>query len=142
MNPEVKAKWLTALRDPSAVQTVNTLEVCKGEDKGQCCLGVLMEVAYKDGVIQPYERREMVRPDGQVIYQYWSEMNDRWEDGTLTPEVVKWAELPNSNPEVTVPTDEWSDEYGEEVYDIELSDANDSLKMPFTAIADAIERDL
>lgn len=142
MNPEVKAKWIDALRDPNAVQTTGTLEVCQGKNKGQCCLGVLMEVAYKDGVIQPHQRRRHVNPNGQVIYQYWSAMIGGWEDGTLTPEVVEWAGLSGSNPEITVPTGEYTDEYGDEVEEIELSEANDSMKMPFSAIADAIERDL
>lgn len=40
MKPEVKEKWLKALREPGRKQTSSVLQ----SDEGQCCLGVLCEI--------------------------------------------------------------------------------------------------
>lgn len=49
MNPEIKARWLTKLRDPEARQTREDLK----NDEGQCCLGLLCDIAVEDGIIDP-----------------------------------------------------------------------------------------
>lgn len=50
MNPEIKARWTAALRDPEAKQGRKAL----GRPDGtRCCLGVLCDLAVQDGVIDP-----------------------------------------------------------------------------------------
>jgi hypothetical protein len=47
MNPEIKVKWLEALRNPTSRQAHETLE----DDSGAyCCLGLLI---MNDGVLTP-----------------------------------------------------------------------------------------
>lgn len=47
MNPEVKEKWLTALRSGEYPQTKGALH----NTEGYCCLGVLCDIAAKEGIV-------------------------------------------------------------------------------------------
>lgn len=61
MNPDVKAKWLTALRSGEYAQTKGALERIEETANGPvgfCCLGVLCKIAADEGVI---ERKETDR---------------------------------------------------------------------------------
>lgn len=44
MNPEIKAKWVEALRSGEYAQTVRRLARIRGGTTQYCCLGVLCEV--------------------------------------------------------------------------------------------------
>lgn len=50
MNPELKSKWLEALRSGNYKQAHGKLKT----DKGYCCLGVLCEVAGLQGEVSRY----------------------------------------------------------------------------------------
>jgi hypothetical protein len=90
MNPEVKAKWLTALRSGEYEQTTGQLHriVSHGESPaGWCCYGVLCDVAIAAGV-------KVIRKTDEAVEYF---------DGSraLLPEaVVEWAGLSANDPEV------------------------------------------
>lgn len=81
MNPEVKTKWLAALRSGDYKQGRNVLgrvDADSGEEF--CCLGVLCELAEKEGVVKRklqwdyfvYGRSEHYLPES---VQRWSGMD-------------------------------------------------------------------
>jgi hypothetical protein len=124
MNPEIKKLWTDALRSGEYEQTTGTLHKINqvdGEEKhSYCCLGVLCELAVKDGVVE--SKRHFGRdvggygPNGEVWF--------------LPIPVREWAGMDSGDPEV---------EYGEYVNLASLNDAN---KLSFTELADVIEQQL
>lgn len=99
MNPEVKTRWLTALTSGEYAQGRDLLarEVAPGVFR-YCCLGVLCELAYADGVIArtlDFER-----------YYYHDAGVDRMTNSAemyttqLPPTVVRWAGLSSGDPVV------------------------------------------
>lgn len=123
MNPEVKAKWLAALRSGKYAQGAGKLRTVNNE---YCCLGVLCDVAVKEGVIpEGVVGPSMLLPVVQELYQYGSDMHT----GFLPHEVRQWA-LTSFDPNVMDGNDIHS-----------LSYLNDE-RLPFSYIADLIERSL
>lgn len=119
MDPEIKALWLTALRSGEFPQAIGALK----NDKGNCCLGVLCEVAVRNEVIPEVEYSEEWNNFYYVSMAY---------DCTPPDAVTKWAGLfNNDNPEVI---------YNGEC--VTLIDLNDSFKLSFLEIADIIEEQL
>jgi hypothetical protein len=75
MNPEVKAKWVAALRNPEAKQTKN----CLRDENGFCCLGILTDIYIKEHGLDWDDEKDAGR------YQYLG-----WY--STLPSVVKtWA---------------------------------------------------
>lgn len=127
MNPEVKAKWIEALRSGKYKQGEEVLHYKTPEgDHKYCCLGVLCDIAVEEDVISPgVETREY-----QGEFAYGSE-GDR---ATLPVEVMKWSGLTHFNPIV------------DGVRLAEYNDGNNYISEPpvrkhnFREIADLIER--
>lgn len=131
MNPEVKARWVEALRSGRYPRAKGALCVLDPDDLdrrtvlGYCCLGVLTELAVDAGVLD-------VSPDtsggGNRAY------GARRESAYLPDEVVRWAELSSRNPIVRS---------GEGVFNHSRSLAalNDQ-DVPFGVIADLVEEQL
>lgn len=78
MNPEVKTKWLEALRSGNYFQGKEHLKVESGGVTRHCCLGVLCEVAIADGldldvkkVNQTYEF-DTAAASLPIVVQDWS----------------------------------------------------------------------
>lgn len=115
MNPEVKAKWLAALRSGEYPQTVGTLHriVADGGRKavGWCCYGVLCDLAHAQGVV--LSRKS---DDQREFFEGSS--------STLPYSVYHWAGLPDSNPMVC---------------GLSLAQWNDHAWSSFSEIADLIE---
>lgn len=111
MNPEVKARWLAALRSGEHSQVKGQLHRL-GE--GYCCLGVLCEVAIKEGLNLRVEDL-----DGDRHYD--------GKSGTLPGSVVEWAGIIDNNPKVA---------------GNQLSEWNDQYEKSFTEIADLVEEHL
>ena len=113
MNPDVKTKWVAALRSGEFEQGRNRLN-----DGGNfCCLGVLCELAVAEGVIVK-EPRHLASGQETAVVLY---------DGRSTQPSVKvmdWAGLTQADPEVGRTT---------------LMGMNDEAMAPFTEIADAID---
>jgi hypothetical protein len=116
MKPEIKEKWLEALRSGEYHQSKNGLY----DGVGYCCLGVLCDIHSKETNIQ-------WNPDPNVngFYRYMGDC------ATLPTALVEWAGLPDDNPDVVVDDSSTS-----------LSELNDSYDYTFTAIADLIEEQL
>lgn len=156
MNPDVKDMWLKALRSGEYEQTTGYLREAKPDGKeGYCCLGVLCELAVKEGVLPA-----PVMDSASSTYEYAD------EDGTtvdvLPPvSVAKWAgftyrfgdpedsEDYTTSPEVEIP--KGHELYGEIVGDwcdpddphtAELTYLNDTAGLNFNQIADLIEKGL
>ena len=118
MNPEIKAKWLAALRSGEYEQTRNTLRNCKGF----CCLGVLTDLYIKEKEAKwIFEKRY----DETVVY-WFQEAQE-----TLPNCVKQWAGLDDSDPFVT---------YRER--HIVISQLNDIERFNFNQIANVIEEQL
>lgn len=80
MNPEVKAKWLEALRSGKYKQGDSALH--KGEQF--CCLGVLCDIAVQSGIV-----KTDINHDDEVVYDGRADY--------LPLSVQEWAGLPNEN---------------------------------------------
>lgn len=126
MNAAVKTRWVAALRSGEYKQTTGALHrtVPLGSDApaGFCCLGVLCDLAEKDGVVHS-------RPNdtGTVGYDGAGE-SGFYQSATLPGAVVNWAGLGDDNPLVRFDDDA-----------VSLSELNDELGAGFTEIADVIE---
>lgn len=136
MDPQIKARWLEALRSGKYEQGRSALNT--GGANGQfCCLGVLCELAVEDGVVtrnQPWADVETLGNDPQFHYDH--------EGGALPRAVREWAGLAYSNPATRVTR-------GEVFTDLEVPDLQDRMSlaeindagMDFTYIAAVIERE-
>jgi hypothetical protein len=112
MNPDIKKRWLDALRSGKFKQGREALRSNHGGDTRHCCLGVLCELAVEDGVARRKGNR----------YLDCSEI--------LPRDVQHWAELDDPNPSVRG-----------QGFSVCLAEMNDSGK-DFNAIADIIEEQL
>jgi hypothetical protein len=84
MNPQIRARWVAALRSGQYRQGY---EYLRDKTGGLCCLGVLCELAVADGVIPPPERHPL---DGSWLYGEY--------DTELPESVMSWAGLAHTNP--------------------------------------------
>lgn len=123
MNPDIKANWITSLTNGEYHQGTGELRTVKDE---YCCLGVLCDLAVKAGIAEwEYTTASgwLVIPKGSNSEQ--ASMLD--VGGAIIPRFIReWADLDDANP--TVYRDQ-----NDEV--MALSQANDSLELPFTEIA-------
>lgn len=115
MKPEIKAKWLEALRSGEFEQSTGAL--CE-VDGGYCCLGVLSELAVREGVAEKWLREE-----DEGIYHFGKKKGDKSSE-FLPVSVRKWAGLVSDNPAVPKGN---------------LAVLNDQ-HVPFSEIADLIEQ--
>lgn len=122
MKEEIKEMWVTALRSEEYEQGQSYLHQSYPTGDRYCCLGVLTDLAKKNGValsvMEPFPEardRVVMYDDGSATYMSF-----------LPPAVVEWAGLDSDDPE----TDGGS-----------LAVLNDTGKT-FAEIADLIERDL
>jgi hypothetical protein len=83
MNPQIKQKWLNALRSGDYQQGQNYLRT----DNGFCCLGVLCDLYIKENNVE-WEINE------DNMYRYEKHFT------VLPPSVVGWAGVGDSNPYV------------------------------------------
>ena len=92
MNKEIKAKWIEALKSGKYKQTKGTLK----DEHGYCCLGVLCEIF----------REETGK--GEFVPTLKNSNNKRFqaddiiEEGVPPSPVIKWAEMENNNPSITL----------------------------------------
>lgn len=122
MNPEIKEQWVKALRSGDYKQGQNVL---RNKNDEFCCLGVLCDLAVKEGVIG-----EPSRKPGFDYYFYNGD--DDW-GGTkvLTLPVMEWAGLSDDNPDVRLVR----------LGKTSLAELNDE-NWTFQRIADVIEEQL
>jgi hypothetical protein len=144
---EVKAKWVAALRSGKYDQTKGYLRRTKpskmsGDAPGFCCLGVLCDIAVKEGVIPEPEF------DGGSVAIYGVRDEDTYRGSSevsLPDAVVQWAGLDEGDPQLPATIDpdrlDQIDDFGDPVM-VALSDLNDDWDYDFNKIADGIEAHL
>lgn len=123
MNPEIKAEWIARLRDPERKQAKSYLEL---EGEGQCCLGVLCEIATENGIIS----RKTTQ--GVVFYDE--------ENKSLSKKVIEWAGLENPEYFNTNPSIKSRTIAKSSVRVVSLAEAND-YGATFLEIADIIDEE-
>lgn len=123
MNPEVKEKWLSALRSGEFTQGKNLLHKVNPETQEEtyCCLGVLCAIAVKDGVIEAPLKRGIAQAAEEPYYVYAS------STAFLPTQVQIWAGVDSDNGEF------YDDDNQDSL--IRLNDDG----IPFTDIATVIE---
>lgn len=95
MNAAIKTRWVAALRSGDYVQGRELLHYDAGIDGTSprfCCLGVLCDLAYRDGVVT----REVVGSAGNHATYAYHDEDDKDEDpeSSLLPRsVARWAGL-------------------------------------------------
>lgn len=138
MNPEVKARWIAALRSGEFPQTRNVLN----DEEGFCCLGVLSEIAFRDGLIGKHATSR-----NTTAYLSLSEDGDS-STTALISDVEEWAGCDSENPTVRIPWEDipalFLDDVGDwlgqgEFYIQSLADLNDN-RWTFEEIATVIEK--
>lgn len=103
MEAEKKEKWVTALRSGQYRQGRRALITVENGEVGYCCLGVLCDLAIKDGV-------KGVRIENAQVEVFYRDENDEpveddWvehSDGDLPLAVQEWAGLDDNDPQVEV----------------------------------------
>lgn len=135
MNPQVKEKWLNALRSGEYEQATGKLKT----PQGFCCLGVLTDLYVKeknqDWILRSSDPEDIVDEDYYTFEQ---------TDDFLPHSVMKWAGLDSNCPEVMIENEDYNEEYDDgecEYIPQKLSDLNDD-GMTFDKIADLIESQL
>lgn len=119
MNPEVKVKWLAALRSGQYKQAIGAL--CR--ENGHCCLGVLCDIHAKE---TGSEWGGWMRIGGNSMKRSYL----GGETSLLPDVVVRWAGLTSNSPAV----------YPDGKFD-DLASVNDN-GAEFPVIADLIEKHL
>lgn len=120
MNLIVKEMWIEALESGEYKQGMG----CLNSGDKFCCLGVLCELAYKEGVVQKH-----------AVEGYEETFYDNADD-VLPFSVKEWAGLSETNPEVEI-----EDESGDLMNET-LIELNDSHELTFKQIAEIIKHNL
>jgi hypothetical protein len=128
MNPEIKQRWVEALRSGEYKQTREELYDGNG---GYCCLGVLCDLAIKDGVLDKWDDYiDRWYPNSDELEG--AGLEGLWADDELLPAKAQhWAGLTNHAPNVPFQDTKKS-----------LSILNDEFRLDFNTIADLIEEQL
>jgi hypothetical protein len=137
MNPEVKQKWIDALRSDKYEQGSEKLRSVTG----YCCLGVLCDLYSQE---HNYNTQWQFRGYDENGDETNPQPMDYWYFGDqsefLPESVMNWAELKTPNPNVRVDVEDNEDE-DNWYYTDELSNINDS-GYNFSQIANLIETQL
>jgi hypothetical protein len=128
MNPEIKQKWVDALRSGEYSQSDGKLR----SHQGFCCLGVLCDLYSQEPLTKGWKFKEAFEEENTQAKDYW------YFDGEseFLPESVKeWAGLGFNNPQVKVELEE--DEEALFYFD-EIANLNDA-GYTFPQLANIIE---
>jgi hypothetical protein len=127
VNPEVKEKWLSALRSGEFAQGKNLLHKVDSETKEEkfCCLGVLCAIAVKDEVIEAPE----LRGAPEVPHYEYAHST-----AFLPREVREWSGIESDN-------GEYQENYADGSYLLKSLVLLNDDGVPFSVIADVIERE-
>jgi hypothetical protein len=117
MNPAIRARWTAALRSGEYRQGHCRL---RDEDGAFCCMGVLCDLAARDGIVTPVLQADY----GWYAYDSSADF--------LPSSVQEWAGLTDDSPRVMA-------DDGEEFLERTLAELNDDLCWTFAQIADAID---
>lgn len=139
MNPEIKQKWLDALRSGEYEQAKGALR--KQDDEGNdlfCCLGVLCDIVAKGDWVEAQEYDDQPVEFGfNVEYHDYHTGDPRtyFESGVLPKQILNIVGLEDANPLVK------TDDPEEIAIGVNLASLNDR-GMSFAELADLIEAQL
>lgn len=125
MKPEIKARWVAALRSGEYVQGRDCLRSTGPADVDDafCCLGVLCDLAAREGVIEW---------DGtDAWYSEPVRGIEHWNNTVLPLPVMVWAGLADDNPRVACDVGGYTT--------ASVASLNDEHGCTFSEIADCIE---
>jgi hypothetical protein len=130
VNQEIKDRWINALESGEYVQGVSALHTVSDDGVHHfCCLGVLSDLAYREGVV---DRRVTSSTTGERFYLY-----GECSMMALPPKVAEWAGLRSINPQIGI--DKYPAPGGIPTL---LSYLNDHHRLPFANIAIVIKEHL
>jgi hypothetical protein len=92
VNPDVKARWLAALRSGDYEQGTNALKTQLGDQVYHCCLGVLCELAVEAGVTDKVD-------DGPGRWFFGRDADV--SSSVLPRSVIDWSGLTTRDPYVS-----------------------------------------
>jgi hypothetical protein len=134
MNAAVKKQWVEALRSGKYQQGTEALCTRKDGQDQFCCLGVLCDLytetfpraigRWHSDIVEGVVGFASLRPNDDGV-------DEEWNHEVLTPAVREWAGLVSDDPLVNYKGAKAT-----------VSSLNDTVRMSFGEIADAIERSL
>lgn len=103
MNPEIKAKWINALRSGDYAQARSALARLdnRAGTESYCCLGVVCEIGVADGVLVS-QNASMTRQYTTTDDADWA----RYESAVLPSGALPWLGLDDQNPEFRIGSSE------------------------------------
>ncbi len=137
MNPEIKQKWVDALRSGEYEQGNGKLY----SGQGYCCLGVLCDLYSKENNLKwEFRGDDVIKTEDEVVpsqlqkcdYFYFDD-----ESEFLPNSVQEWAQLSVNNPQVKVEVEEETEEEAFFYFD-EIANLND-VGYTFPQLANIIE---
>lgn len=139
LRKSVRRRWVEALRSGEYQQTIGVLSELDGDRVvGNCCLGVLCELARADGLDLSIDARREERSEGHLSVAVDARSYDG--ESTMPPQsVAEWAGSEQPRYEDWKVRREETGTYGEA--HPSLADQNDR-GATFDQIADLIENDL
>ena len=131
MNPEIKAMWLDALRSGKYKQAQGVLHLINENEPSYCCLGVLCDLAIKNGVKLDIEHDRKTETLSSVVsYDGMMDM--------LPKAVMEWSGLETNNGTFTEEFDDGP--YGlPRLAELSLAEENDN-GTSFEHLANIIEQ--
>lgn len=139
IDPQVKQKWVDALRSGEYQQATGKLK----SQEGFCCLGVLCDLYAKEHEDAGWEYRGTDRPSDPTDYWYFEDQSEK-VSLCLPVSVAQWAGIEDYDGTVHVKVldEDYCDEDEEDVYcEVDVIDLNDNGDS-FKRIADLIEESL
>jgi len=142
MKQHIKEKWLNALRSGEYLQGKDSLQPAPNSF---CCLGVLCDIAIKEGAVNNGQWIESDEGNGLKFASgmlsdeadFYAQHYQEEEDGELPRTVRRWAEIDSCNPQVLVTINEEGHQK-----QLSLAELNDTWNYDFRKIADLIEKQL
>lgn len=130
MNPEIKAKWVAALRSGEYTQGTCFLKQESDHPHAFCCLGVLCDIAAKEGIIE----WEVQTWHGRSTWHAASTKTLHDKNSERLPFcVTEWAGLYDVDPDLMLSDSRRS---------VRVSELNDNVRLDFERIAELIEGQL
>lgn len=105
MNEKIKAKWIDALLSGEYKQGTNVL--ANANTNEYCCLGVLCELAVKEGIVERKNvRYTLPDNDTRINAISYGSVHPRYDVTNnvtfLPPEVMEWAEITSPDPKLEI----------------------------------------
>jgi len=126
MKPQVKEKWVSALRSGQYGQTTRILKTINGDKASFCCLGVLCNLFIEENPDYAWNDSYGQRDDSKTYSSFVKKSEGgSLADASLPVQVCEWAGIATNNPVIG--------------HGLDAIQANDEVRLSFIDIADIIE---